>query len=96
LRLSKSKFPKVKLIKIHLRIYKQRNLCLSYANFEWILFLDADERVTPSLPKKFWKEIRNPKAKDAYYFKESFSLWENRYIIQEHKTIKIFGYSKNQ
>lgn len=69
----KSKFPEVKIYQNKFEDFtKQRNLCLSYASFEWILFLDADERVTPALKSEILQEIQNPEAKDAYYFKRKF------------------------
>ena len=45
-----TKFDKVKFYKHKFENYaSQRNIALGYATNPWILFLDADERLTPQL-----------------------------------------------
>lgn len=39
----------------------QKNYALQYATHEWVLFLDADERVTHSLEAEILATIKNPK-----------------------------------
>ncbi|WP_289063175.1 glycosyltransferase family 2 protein [uncultured Zobellia sp.] len=51
----------------------QKQFALDQANFNWVLFMDADERVTPDLEKEILHEIEhasNPAA--AYYFLRIF------------------------
>ena len=69
----KTKFPKVQLYQNRFEDFtKQRNLCISYAKNEWILFLDADERITPELKNDILKEIKKPITQKAYFFKRKF------------------------
>lgn len=69
----KSKFPNVKLYQNKFEDFtKQRNLCISYAKNDWILFLDADERITPELKTEILKEIKKPVTQKAYFFKRKF------------------------
>jgi len=46
----------------------QRNYGLRKAKGEWVLFVDADERVSPELAAEIKKEIKNTKV-DGFYFK---------------------------
>jgi glycosyltransferase involved in cell wall biosynthesis len=43
----------------------QKNRALDLATKEWVLSIDADERVTPELAAEIQKELQNPRA-DAY------------------------------
>lgn len=44
----------------------QRNYALSLAQGEWVLFVDADERVSLELRVEIEKTIRDPEAADGY------------------------------
>lgn len=76
---------------------KQKNFALSCANYEWILFLDADERITEPLKKEILAELRKDNAKDAYFFSRLFFVG-NRKIrfsgTQRDKNIRLFRKSK--
>jgi len=50
----------------------QRNLALDYASHNWILFLDADERLTPKLKNEIAETVKRDDAAEAYYFKRKF------------------------
>ncbi|MPT35123.1 MAG: glycosyltransferase family 2 protein [Flavobacterium sp.] len=50
----------------------QRNLALKLARYNWVLFLDADERITPPLRAEIIAEVQKPETKDAYYFVRKF------------------------
>ncbi len=64
-----AEFPNVKIIKNKFEDFtKQRNLALQNAKNDWVLFLDGDERTTKELEQEIIEEIKNPDAKDAYYF----------------------------
>lgn len=68
-----SKFPHVKVIQNKFENYtKQRNFTLTFATNPWILFLDADERITPELKEEILNIVQTPKAKDAYYVYRKF------------------------
>lgn len=67
------KYPHVKVIQNKFENYtKQRNFTLTFASNPWILFLDADERITSELKEEILQTVRNPKAKDAYYVYRRF------------------------
>lgn len=90
----KTQFPQVKLYQNKFEDFtKQRNLCLSYATHEWILFLDADERITPKLKSEIIKEINQPTAKDVYFFKRKFYFKGERVNFsgtQNDKNVRLF------
>lgn len=44
---------------------KQKNYALSLASMDWILSLDADERITPELAEEIQKVVQNPEM-DGY------------------------------
>lgn len=46
-----------------------KNLAIDYCRSDWILQLDADERVSPSLRKEILEVISNPRSADAYWIK---------------------------
>jgi len=49
----------------------QKNFCLSKAACEWVLFLDADERITEDLRLKIQGVIKYDEGPDSYYIKRS-------------------------
>lgn len=93
-----SKHPKAKIIQNKFEDFtKQRNLALSAAKNDWILFLDGDERITPELEKEIIETIKNPKANDAYYFYRTFFLGKKKINFsgtQNDKNFRLFRKSK--
>jgi glycosyltransferase involved in cell wall biosynthesis len=77
---------------------KQRNFALSKANHEWILFLDADERIPRVLKHEILKTIRSKKTADAYYFYRKF-MFKNQPLHfsgwQTDRNIRLFKKSKS-
>ena len=75
----------------------QRNFALDKANFEWILFLDADERVSKSLQQEIVDTISSEHTVDAYFFFRKF-MFEDKPLQfsgwQTDKSIKLFKKSK--
>ncbi len=66
-------FPNVKLFQKKFENFtSQRNYALELASNDWILFIDADERVTPELKEEILETVRSDKAKEAYYFVRKF------------------------
>ncbi len=74
----------------------QKNWAIPQANTEWILLVDADERVTPELEAEIKAVLRNP-DKDAYWiyrqnylmgYQVNYSGW------QGDKVIRLFRKSK--
>lgn len=66
-------YPKVKVVQNKFVDFtSQRNFTLDLANHNWVLFLDADERITPPLKAEIIAELQKPETKDAYYFLRKF------------------------
>lgn len=92
------KHPHVRVVQNKFENYTtQRNLALDLAQNEWILFLDADERLTPELKQEIIDTLNNNPQADAYYFYRKlyfkgnpvhFSGW------QTDKNIRLFKKSK--
>src|SRR3989304_7180861 len=45
---------------------KLRNIAIDHASYDWILSLDADERVTEPLKKEILRELENGLSADAF------------------------------
>lgn len=91
-------FPHVKLVQNKFEDFtKQRNLALSYANFNWVLFLDADERIPDLLKKEILNTVNAPEAKDAYFFVRKF-FYKNKPLHfsgwQTDKNFRLFKKDK--
>lgn len=64
----------------HVKVYQhkfldfasQRNIALKYAAYNWVLFIDADERISDSLKKEILETVSSENPKDGYYFKRKF------------------------
>lgn len=52
----------------------QRNFAMTKAKYPWILFVDADERVSPELKKEIEEKTMHPVA-DAYYIHRIDYMW---------------------
>jgi glycosyltransferase involved in cell wall biosynthesis len=91
-------FPNVKIIQNRFEDYtKQRNLALSYAKNDWVLFLDGDERTTPELEKEIINTVRDAEAKDAYFFYRTFFVGQKKINFsgtQNDKNFRLFRKSK--
>jgi len=91
-------FPKVKIIQNKFEDFtKQRNLALEEAKNDWVLFLDGDERITPHLREEILETLKNPNAKDAYYFYRIFFLGRKQINFsgtQNDKNFRLFRKSK--
>lgn len=91
-------FSHVKLIQNKFEDFtKQRNLALSYANYNWILFLDADERIPDALRNEIIETVNAPVTKDAYYFVRKF-MYKNKPLHfsgwQTDKNFRLFKKDK--
>lgn len=75
----------------------QRNFAISAAKNDWILFLDADERLTPALKDEVIDTIQQPDAKDAYLFYRKFMFKDQELHFSGWQTDKIFRlFKKNK
>jgi glycosyltransferase involved in cell wall biosynthesis len=71
----------------------QRNYALSLASNSWILFIDADERLTPELQQEISFVINQKNSVSAYFIRRNF-MFENKKLRfsgwQTDKIIRLF------
>lgn len=74
----------------------QRNFAISQAKNDWILFLDADERLTPALKEEIIETLRTNETCSAFLFYRKF-MFENTVLhFSGWQTDKIFRlFNKN-
>lgn len=78
---------------------RQRNFGLSKAKNEWVLFIDADERVTPELRREINDLIIEEKNKhifDGMYIKRIDFLWGKQLKHGETGNIKILRLARKK
>lgn len=74
-----SKFKNVTTIQRKFKDFAdQRNFALEKANNNWVLFIDADERITEELKTEIFETINNPKSAVAFMFKRIFFFKKKR------------------
>lgn len=66
---------------------KERNLGLEKARYEWVLFIDTDEEVTPKLSAEIQSVISNPQSVSAFYIKRRDFFWGRE--LKYGETMKI-------
>jgi len=75
----------------------QRNYALSLASNSWILFIDADERLTPELQEEISTVIHQKNTAAAYFIRRNF-MFENKKLHfsgwQTDKIIRLFKKEK--
>lgn len=71
----------------------QRNFGLEKASGDWILFIDADERVSEELKEEIQFEIKNNKV-DGYLIKRLDSIWGRELWHGETGNIKLVRLAK--
>lgn len=89
-----SSFKNVKIVqRIFDNFAAQRNYALSLASNSWILFIDADERLTPELQQEISTVINQKNSASAYFMRRNF-MFENRKLRfsgwQTDKIIRLF------
>jgi len=84
-------FKNVKLIQNPFIDYtSQRNFALEQAKNSWILFIDADERLTPDLKSEIVTAINSENAASAYFIYRIFMFKEHQLNFSGWQTDKIF------
>ncbi|WP_369753461.1 glycosyltransferase family 2 protein [Flavobacterium sp. WC2409] len=77
-------FPKVKFFQNTFKNYPaQRNYAISLAQNDWILFLDADERLTPELKSEILETTQQKTTSIAFQFRRKFMF--------KHKVLHFSG-----
>lgn len=70
----------------------QRNIALSYAKNEWVLFIDADERITDDLKNEILSNVANT-TMNGFYIKRKFYFFNTavRFSgLQNDKNLRLF------
>lgn len=75
---------------------KQRNFDLQQAQNDWVLFVDADERVSSELAREIKYQIVNNKNKDmnGFYIKRRDFMWGRELRHGETGSIKLLRLAK--
>lgn len=68
----------------------QRTHAISLAQYDWILFIDADERVSEALQKEITAILNGTTHKDAYYFYRQFYFKDKPLRFSGLQTDKIY------
>jgi len=92
------RYPKVKFFKKTFENYTtQRNFALDLASHQWVLFLDADERIPDELQSEILETVNSESTADAYYFYRKF-FYKNKPLHfsgwQTDKNIRLFKKDK--
>src|SRR5690554_3318938 len=71
----------------------QRNTAISYASNEWVLFVDADERISDDLKNEIIQTLNSNQTKRGYYLKRKFYFFNepvNFSGLQSDKNLRLF------
>lgn len=75
----------------------QRNFALQQAKHEWVLFIDADERIPKDLESEIIETVNNPKDYVGFMFKRLFFFKQKRIRFcgfQSDTTFRLFKKDK--
>lgn len=92
-----SSFENVKAVQhVFENFASQRNFAISLASNSWILFIDADERVTPNLKSEIEEVINQENNISAYYMYRTFMFKNKRLRFSGWQTDKIIRLFKKE
>lgn len=84
-------FANVRLIQHHFSDYtSQRNFTLELAKNDWVLFIDADERLMTELKIEIIEAINNKSSINAYFMYRTFMFKDKKLRFSGWQTDKIF------
>ena len=84
-------FENIKVIQNHFVNYTaQRNFAIDQAQNSWILFIDADERLSPNLKSEIVSTINKKNAASAYLIYRTFMFKNKKLHFSGWQTDKIF------
>ena len=84
-------FENTKLVQNHFVNYTaQRNFAIDQAQNSWILFIDADERLSPNLKSEIIATINKKNAASAYLIYRTFMFKDKKLHFSGWQTDKIF------
>lgn len=91
-------YPKVKFIQRPFKDYTdQKSFAMSLATNDWVLFMDADERLTDALRDEVISTINSNNPAEAYYFYRTF-MFQKKVLRfsgwQSDKNFRLFRKSK--
>jgi len=74
----------------------QRNFALNSAHGRWVLFIDADERVSQKLRVEIERVVENEKEASGFYIKREDFIWGTALKHGEVANIKILRLARNR
>lgn len=87
--------PHIKIFKRHLDDYSsQRNFALKKAMGDWVLFLDADERISPGLRGEIQQILKDGSSNDGYYVKRTDVMWGKELKYGETANVRLLRFAK--
>lgn len=92
--LARKEKAKVYKHKLNSDFSSQRNWALRKASNMWVLFLDADERVSKSLSKEIQTILNYPQNYDGFYLRRIDTLWGKQLKYGEVGPFGAFGRGK--
>lgn len=72
---------------------QQRNFALKHVKNDWVLFVDADERISKELQKEIIQTLENP-AFDGYFVKRIDTMWAKELQYGEVNNIWLLRLGK--
>jgi len=78
---------------------EQRNIAIDYATNEWVLFIDADERISDDLKQEIQDILRLNDTKRGYYLKRKFYFFNEPVHfsgLQSDKNLRLFRKKNTQ
>lgn len=85
----------------HPSFARKRNEALKHARGEWVLYIDADERVTPTLAKEILVMIETtdasamkmPRENYLYGYRFEYGGWENDWVTRVFRKASLEGWT---